>query len=65
VNLSYNEPYVEYYFSHPSYNYYPVVGVTWKQARDFCIWRTDRVNEKALMDKKVINAKDYAKRWNE
>lgn len=59
--LSYNEPYVEYYFSHPSYNYYPVVGVNWKQARDFCIWRTDRVNEKALIDKKVINAKDYAK----
>jgi len=59
--LSYNEPYVEYYFSHPSYNYYPVVGVTWKQARDFCIWRTDRVNEKALIDKKIINAKDYQK----
>ncbi|MCU0321145.1 MAG: SUMF1/EgtB/PvdO family nonheme iron enzyme, partial [Chitinophagaceae bacterium] len=59
--LSYNEPYVEYYFRHPSYNYYPVVGVTWKQAFDFCIWRTDRVNEKALIDKGVINAKDYAK----
>ena len=24
--LSYNEPYVEYYFRHPSYNYYPVVS---------------------------------------
>ena len=48
--LAYNEPYVEFYFRHPSYNYYPVVGVTWKQAHDFCIWRTDRVNEKALID---------------
>ncbi len=48
--LSYNEPFVEFYFRHPSYNYYPVVGVTWKQAYDFCIWRTDRVNEKALID---------------
>ena len=47
--LSYNEPYVEFYFRHPSYNYYPVVGVTWKQAHDFCIWRTDRVNENALI----------------
>lgn len=47
--LAYNEPYVEYYFRHPSYNYYPVVGVTWRQAHDFCIWRTDRVNEKALI----------------
>lgn len=49
--LSYNEPLVEYYFRHPSYNYYPVVGVTWKQAYDFCIWRTDRVNEKELIDR--------------
>ena len=48
--LAYNEPYVEYYFRHPSYNYYPVVGVTWKQAKDFCVWRTDRVNELSLID---------------
>lgn len=53
--LSYNEPYVEYYFRHPSYNYYPVVGVTWKQATDFCIWRTDRVNELELKNKGFIN----------
>ena len=59
--LAYNEPMVEYYFRHPSYNYYPVVGVNWKQAYDYCIWRTDRVNEKALIDKGVINAKDYEK----
>ncbi|MBC7721270.1 MAG: SUMF1/EgtB/PvdO family nonheme iron enzyme, partial [Pedobacter sp.] len=49
--LAYNEPYVEYYFRHPSYNYYPVVGVNWKQATDYCIWRTDRVNELELMKK--------------
>jgi formylglycine-generating enzyme len=47
--LAYNEPYVEYYFKHPTYNYYPVVGVTWKQAQRFCEWRTDRVNEQELM----------------
>jgi gliding motility-associated lipoprotein GldJ len=47
--LAYNEPYVEYYFRHPSYNYYPVVGVTWRQAHDYCIWRTDRVNEMELV----------------
>ena len=33
--LAYNEPYVEYYFRYPAYNYYPVVGVTWEQAHDF------------------------------
>jgi gliding motility-associated lipoprotein GldJ len=53
--LAYNEPLVEYYFRHPSYNYYPVVGVSWQQAHDFCLWRTDRVNEKALIDKQFIN----------
>ncbi len=51
--LAYNEPLVEYYFRHPSYNYYPVVGVTWRQAHDFCLWRSDRVNEKALIDKAI------------
>ncbi len=49
--LSYNEPYVEYYFHHPSFNQYPVVGVTWKQAHDYCIWRSDRVNQKILIEK--------------
>jgi formylglycine-generating enzyme len=53
--LAYNEPLVEYYFRHPSYNYYPVVGVSWRQAHDFCLWRSDRVNEKALIDKQFIN----------
>ena len=55
--LAYNEPYVEYYFRYPAYNYYPVVGVTWEQAHDFCIWRTDRVNEKVLIDKGYLNKK--------
>lgn len=40
---SYNEPLVETYFSHPAYNEYPVVGVTHKQARDYCAWRTAAV----------------------
>jgi gliding motility-associated lipoprotein GldJ len=53
--LAYNEPYVEYYFRHPSYNFYPVVGVTWKQANDFALWRGDRVNEKRLLDKGYLN----------
>ncbi len=55
--LAYNEPYVEYYFRHPSYNYYPVVGVNWKQAYDYCLWRTDRVNENKLFEKNIINKK--------
>lgn len=27
--LGFNEPYVEYYFRHPAYQNYPVVGVNW------------------------------------
>ncbi|WP_184547979.1 SUMF1/EgtB/PvdO family nonheme iron enzyme [Mucilaginibacter sp. FT3.2] len=39
-----NEPMVEAYFSHPAFRNYPVVGVTWRQARAFTVWRT-RYNE--------------------
>ncbi len=37
---SYNDPQVDAYFNHPSYDNYPVVGVNWEQARAFCAWRT-------------------------
>ena len=48
--MGFNDPYVQYYFRHPSYNNYPVVGVSWVQANDYCLWRTDRVNEQILID---------------
>ena len=48
--LSYNEPYVESYLRHPAFHQYPVVGVSWEQAVDYCAWRTDRVNERILID---------------
>ncbi|HWB64142.1 MAG TPA: SUMF1/EgtB/PvdO family nonheme iron enzyme [Chitinophagales bacterium] len=53
-NLAYNEPYVEYYFRHPAYDFYPVVGVNWLQANDFASWRSDRVNERILINKGVL-----------
>ncbi len=53
--MAYNEPYVKYYFRHPSYNEYPVVGVSWLQATDYCTWRTDRVNERILIREGILN----------
>jgi len=41
---SYNEPMTKMYFWHPAYDYYPVVGVNWKQAKAFCVWRTELFN---------------------
>ena len=36
-----NETYLQLYFSHPKYDNYPVVGISWEQANAFCAWRTD------------------------
>jgi sulfatase modifying factor 1 len=41
----------ENYFRHPAYSDYPVVGITWLQANEYCKWRTNAVNLKILIDK--------------
>lgn len=53
--LSYNEPMVEIYFRHPAYRDYPVVGVTWLQANDYALWRSDRVNENLLIKSDILS----------
>ena len=52
--LGFNEKYVDYYLRHPAYRDYPVVGVSWLQANDFCKWRSDRVNEYILIREGVL-----------
>jgi len=52
--LAYNDPLMAYYFRHPAYQDYPVVGVSWLQANDFCTWRTDRVNEQILVREGIL-----------
>ena len=44
-NYSYNDPMHQDYFHHKSYGDYPVVGVTWSQAKAFCNWRTKKKND--------------------
>jgi sulfatase modifying factor 1 len=39
-SYSQNDPIVKTYFNHPSYDNYPVVGVSWDQATAFCVWRS-------------------------
>lgn len=41
---SFNDPMTNMYFWHPAYDNYPVVGLTWVQARAFCVWRTQKLN---------------------
>lgn len=43
-NLAFNDPYVEHYLRYPGFRYFPVVGVKWKQANAYAIWRTAKVN---------------------
>ncbi len=42
-HLRYNAPYAKYYFNHPAYEKYPIVGVTYEQVVNFCEWRTEKL----------------------
>jgi gliding motility-associated lipoprotein GldK len=41
---SYHEPMAQNYFWNNAYDNYPVVGVTWNQAKAFSVWRTQIFN---------------------
>ncbi len=43
-DLAFNDPYAETYYNHPAFNMYPVVGINWHQANEYCKWRTETVN---------------------
>jgi gliding motility-associated lipoprotein GldJ len=53
--LAFNEPLVQTYFRHPSYDTYPVVGVNWHQANKYAAWRSDKVNEMLLIERGILN----------
>lgn len=48
----YNEPYVEYYFRHPAYREYPVVGISKEQAEKYCEWLSEVLIDKYRNDQK-------------
>lgn len=50
--MTYNEPYVQYYYRHPAYKDYPVVGISYEQAIAFCKWRSNRIKEFLCISKK-------------
>ena len=54
---SHNEPYVQYYYRHPAYKEFPVVGISYEQAVAFCKWRTERVKTH-LTSKKDFTSTD-------
>ena len=49
-DLAFNDPYVDHYLRYPGFRFFPVVGVSWRQAQDYCKWRTIVVNLKLAED---------------
>ena len=48
--LAFNDPYVDHYLRYPGFRYFPVVGVSWVQASNYCEWRTSMVNRQLAID---------------
>jgi len=61
---AYNEPYVELYHSHPAYNHYPVVNISYEGAVMYCEWLTEKYNsyEKRKF-KKVVFRLPTTEEW--
>lgn len=49
-DLAYNDPYVNAYYRHAGFRFFPVVGVNWRQAVNYSKWRTSMVNMKLAME---------------
>lgn len=41
----YGDPMLRYYWSHPAFDDYPVVGVDWTAAKYFTVWRSQHLND--------------------
>jgi len=48
--LAFNDSYVDHYLRYPGFRFFPVVGISWVQANDYCTWRTAAVNKQLAED---------------
>ncbi len=45
-NKTYRTAYIDHYLRYPGFRYFPVVGMSYEQAYEYCIWRTNMENYK-------------------
>jgi formylglycine-generating enzyme required for sulfatase activity len=41
---TYNVPFIKNYFQSPEFDNFPVVGISWTQAKAYCEWKTKKIN---------------------
>ncbi len=58
-SYSFNAPLTQKYFWHPAFDNYPVVGVNWRQAKGFCVWRTQMKNSHLASRKGEASIHDF------
>jgi len=49
------DPMMEWYWQHPAFDEYPVVGVDWWAANYFCVWRTKHMNDWRASQGMIVN----------
>ncbi|MDZ7900623.1 MAG: SUMF1/EgtB/PvdO family nonheme iron enzyme [Arcicella sp.] len=59
--LAFNDAYVEQYLRYPGFRMYPLVGVSWTQASDYCNWRTAAVNNNIALQNQKGDKKGKSK----
>lgn len=64
---NYGEPMIKNYYGHPAFDDYPVVGISYHQAKAFCYWKTKQIKAElpsSLAKKiKVDLPREYEWEW--
>jgi len=48
------DPLMQYYYMHPAFDDYPVVGVDWEAAKYFARWRTQHLNDYRVSQGEIV-----------